>query len=171
MTLVLLGALYGSATAQSVQRPVPRPFPLPSSPAAPRAAEQGEAASQDPGAPPTEALLGLPLYPNLQYIGSYDAGQGQRYYLFGTAAPFGDIVAYYSSVLRQRGSLVFDVPPTHMFEVGRFREDRMVFPPGVTVKDYTWGGLKGYPNPDPNGQPERFPTVIQFVAVPPEERR
>lgn len=134
-------------------------------------AGQGDGSSHDPGVPPTEALLGLPLYPNVQFIGSYDAGQGQRYYLFGTAAPFGDIVAYYSAVLRQRGDLVFDLPPTHMFEVGRFREDRMAFPPGVTVKDYTWGGLKGYPNPDPHGQPARFPTVIQFVAVPEEERR
>ena len=29
-----------------------------------------------------------------------------------------------------------------MFEVGRFREETMAFPPGVTVKDWTWGGSR-----------------------------
>jgi hypothetical protein len=46
----------------------------------------------------------------------------------------------------------------------------MAFPPGVTVKDYTWGGKGGYLNPKP-GPPERFPTLIQIVAVPPTDRR
>ena len=52
-----------------------------------------------------------------------------------------------------------------MFEIGRFREETMAFPPGVTVKDYTWGNLKGYLNPKPGAQPERFPTVIQMVPA------
>jgi hypothetical protein len=43
----------------------------------------------------------------------------------------------------------------------------MAFPPGVTVKDFTWGGAKGYPNPRLNGQPERFATVIMLVPAPP----
>ena len=30
-----------------------------------------------------------------------------------------------------------------MFDVGRFREETMAFPPGVTVKDYTWAGSAG----------------------------
>ena len=42
---------------------------------------------------------------------------------------------------------MFEEPPTHMFEVGRFREETMAFPPGVTIKDWTWGGTSGYPNP------------------------
>jgi len=39
----------------------------------------------------------------------------------------------------------------------------MAFPPGVTIKDYTWGGLAGYLNPRRGAKPERFPTVIQIV--------
>ena len=69
-------------------------------------------------------------------------------------------------MLKQKGDLVFDEPPVHMFEVGRFREDTMVFPPGVTVKDYTWGGLQGYLNPKPGAQPSRLPTIIQIVPIP-----
>ena len=45
-----------------------------------------------------------------------------------------------------------------MFEVGRFREETMAFPPGVTIKDWTSGGSPGYPNPKPGAQPARFPT-------------
>ena len=41
----------------------------------------------------------------------------------------------------------------------------MAFPPGVTVKDYTWGGAKGYLVPDAWRDPSRYPTVIQIVPV------
>jgi hypothetical protein len=34
------------------------------------------------------------------------------------------------------------------------------------VKDYTWGGAAGYPNPKAGATPERFPTVIQIVPAP-----
>jgi hypothetical protein len=81
--------------------------------------------------------LGLPLYPTAQYIGTYNAGRGQKYVLFGTTAAFAEIVTYYSAQLKDRGDLVFRDPPTHTFEVGRFREETMAFPPGVTVKDFT----------------------------------
>jgi hypothetical protein len=63
--------------------------------------------------------------------------------------------------------VVFEVPATHSFEVGRFREDRMVFPPGVTIKDYQSTISEGFPNPKPGTEPARFPTVIQIV--PPTE--
>ena len=110
-------------------------------------------------------MLGVPIFPSAQFLTSYDAGQGQRYYLFGSAATFADLVAYYRNVLKQRGELVFEEPATHMFEVGRFREETMAFPPGVTIKDYTWGNLKGYLNPKRGATPERFPTIIQIVPV------
>ncbi|MFB3853353.1 MAG: hypothetical protein ACE148_05950 [Vicinamibacterales bacterium] len=169
MFLLVAGTEPGTAVAS--QLPVPKPFPT-ERPLATQAAKPADAqAAPIPGGPPTEAELGLPIHPTAQYIASYDAGQGQRYHLFGTASPFGEIVAYYRSVLRQKGEIVFELPPTHMFEVGRFREDRMAFPPGVTVKDYTWGGSKGYPNPKRGTEPQYFATVIQMVAVPPEERR
>lgn len=172
----LLGAVLallvvsGSASAQ-----VPQPFPRPGAPSGqppattpappPPAPSPATAPPADPAAP-TAAALGLPIYPTAQFLASYDAGRGQRYYLFGTTAPYADVVLYYRSQLRERGDTIFREPPTHMFEVGRFRDETMAFPPGVTVKDWTWGGSKGYPNPKLGGQPERFPTVIMIVPAP-----
>jgi hypothetical protein len=110
--------------------------------------------------------VGYPIYPAAQFLASYDAGRGQRYYLFGTTAAYTEIVNYYRTQLNERGNQVFREPPTHMFEVGRFREETMAFPPGVTVKDWTWGGSAGYLNPRLGGQPARFPTVIMLVPAP-----
>jgi hypothetical protein len=110
----------------------------------------------------------FPIYPGAQYLTSYDAGRGQRYYLYGATASFADVVMFYRSQLDERGALIFKEPPTHMFEVGRFREETMAFPPGVTVKDWTWGGSTGYLNPKPKAQPERFPTIIMIVPPPPQ---
>ena len=117
-------------------------------------------------APPTEQQLGLPVLPGAQFLRSYDAGRGQRYYLFGTQTLLDEVVAYYRTALKQRGDVVFERPATYMFEVGRFRPETMAFPPGVTVKDFTWAGSAGFPNPVPNAQPQRFPTVIQIVPAP-----
>jgi hypothetical protein len=117
---------------------------------------------------PTEATLGVPLFPTAQFLRSYDAGRGQRFYLFGSQASFAEIVAYYRTVLRQKGYFVFEAPPTHAFEVGRFRQETMAFPPGVTVKDFTSAGSQGYPNPRIGAQPARFSTVIQIIPVPPQ---
>ena len=124
-----------------------------------------------PGQPepaPTEAMLGLPVYPGAQFVASYDAGRGQRYYLFGSAAPFADVVTYYRSALKQKGELVYDIPATLEFDVGKFREETMAFPPGVTVKDFQSDVSEGFPNPKPGGQPARFKTIIQIVPVVPD---
>lgn len=170
LTLVLAAFLTAGLAAQ--QPPAPRPFPRPPQqqtqppPAATEPAPPAATAAPPAGADPSEATLGLPVYPAARFLVSYDAGQGQRYYLFGTTTPFAEVVAYYRSVLKQRGDLVFEEPATHMFTVGRFREETMAFPPGVTVKDYTWGGLGGYLNPKLGGEPSSFPTVIQIVPPP-----
>ena len=73
---------------------------------------------------------------------------------------------YYQSALKNKGILVFDAPAIHVFEIGRFREETMAFPPGVTIKDYTWNGSAGYINPTRNGKPARFPSIIQIVPAP-----
>ncbi len=122
-------------------------------------------ARPSPDAAPTEATLGVPIYPGAQFIASYDAGRGQRYYIFGSAATFVDLVAYYRTVLKQKGELVYEVPATHEFDVGKFREETMAFPPGVTIKDFQSDISQGYPNPKPSGQPTHFPTIIQIVPV------
>jgi hypothetical protein len=175
LPFVAVSAMAVTAWAQTPQ-PFPRPGAgppsAPSAPApqpaqpAPPASAPAPAAPVDPGAP-TEATLGFPIYPTAQFIASYDAGRAQRYYIFGASAPYADLVAYYRTVLKERGNQVFEAPPTHMFEVGRFRDETMAFPPGVTIKDWTWGGTSGYPNPRTNGQPARFPTIIMIVPAPP----
>ena len=140
----------------------PPPAPKPPAPAAPpRASEPPQGA----GAPPASEV-GFPIYPAAQFLASYDAGRGQRYYLYGATASFADVVTYYRKELDERGTLIFKDPPTHMFEIGRFREEAMAFPPGVTVKDWTWGGSAGYLNPSQKTQPERFPTVVMIVPPP-----
>jgi hypothetical protein len=106
------------------------------------------------------------VYPAAQYLGSYEAGRGQRFHLFGVESSFSEMVSYYRTTLMQRGEVLFETPPTHMFETGRFREETMAFPPSVTVKDYTWGGSAGLPNPKKGSAPSHFPTVLQIVAAP-----
>ena len=169
--------LAGALLAQAQQPAVPQPFPRSgSSPAAPpvRTATQ-PAPPPNPAPPqatagdaaPTEATLGVPIYPGAQFIASYDAGRGQRYHLFGSAASFVEMVTYYRAVLKQKGDIVFDAPATHEFDVGKFNEETMAFPPGVTIKDFQSSISQGYPNPKPGGQPARFPTIIQIVPVVP----
>ena len=145
----------------------PKPFPSPSPPAAPQTPTTPRPAPGGAAAAPTEAMLGAPIFQGAQFITSYDAGRGQRFYLFGAAAPFLEVVAFYRTSLKQRGELLFETPLTHQFETGRFRDETMAFPPSVTIKDYPFGGSAGYPNPAPGGKPPRFPTIIQIVAAPP----
>ena len=140
----------------------PTQSPPPTSPSAPSTPAPASVSDKDdPGD------LGVPIYPGSQFITSYDAGRGQRYYLYGTVSDFAQIVGWYRTTLKQRGELVFEEPPVHMFEIGRFKEETMAFMPSVTVKDYTWAGSAGYINPKAGGTPARFKTVIQVVLNPP----
>jgi hypothetical protein len=167
-------ALVACLAAAQTPQPFPRPpeqRPQPPAPAAQKPSpvkplpSQPPASAPQPGEP-TEAMLGVPIYPGAQFVVSYNAGRGQRYYLFGSTADFVQIVNYYKSVLKQRGELVYEEPPIHMFDVGRFREETMAFPPGVTVKDYTWAGGAGFLNPKRGAEPARFKTIIQIVPAP-----
>jgi hypothetical protein len=158
-----------AATLALQAPPVARPAPPPPRPGAPPTVQPappptvGAQATVDRG--PSEALLGVPVYPGAQFISSYDAGRNQRFYVYGTTASFTDLVAFYRTVLKQKGELIFDAPATHQFDVGRFREDLQAFPPGVTIKDFQSQISHGYPNPRPGGVPARFPSVIQIVPV------
>ena len=111
-------------------------------------------------------MLGAPIYPSAVYLASYDAGAGQRFYIYGSTVPYADLVAFYRTVLKNKGDELYESPPTHQFETARFRDDSMAFPPSVTIKDYTFGGSAGYPNPKKDGTPSRFATVIQIVPPP-----
>jgi hypothetical protein len=168
---MLAAAFVAVSSIAAGQTPVP--FPRPGPPTTPPAkpATPGQPAATATAPEPTEATLGVPIYPGAEFLASYDAGRGQRYYLYGTTAPFADIVGYYRTILKTRGELVFDAPATHMFDTGRFREETMAFPPSVTVKDYTFGGSQGYLNPKRGAKPARFATVIQIVPAPPGAAR
>ena len=124
-----------------------------------------QAKPTDPAAP-SEAVLGAPVYPSAVYLTSYDASRGQRFYLFGVNAPYVEMVNYYRTVLKTKGDELFEAPPTHQFETVRYRDETMAFPPSVTIKDFTYGGSAGYPNPKKGATPERFPTIIQIAAPP-----
>jgi hypothetical protein len=164
---------------------IPQPFPRPGGTQAPPPAPPAPtvppvtAPAARPQAPstaapsstnePNAATLGVAIYPGAQFLASYDAGRGQRYYLFGATAAFADVVGYYRTQLDDRGDLVYKEPGTHMFSggsLGRYREETMVFPPSVTVKDWTAGGSQGYPNPRAGAQPARFPTIVMIVPSP-----
>lgn len=162
----MLGHVLAALLATAQQAPVPQPFPRPGTvqPSAPATAPAARPTPTPPAAP-TEATLGVPVYPGAQFLASYDAGRGQRYYIFGSGAPYTDLIAYYRTVLKQKGEIIFEVPATHQFEVGKYREETMAFPPGVTVKDFQSAVSEGYPNPKPGGQPARFRSVIQIVPV------
>jgi len=167
-----VGVLDAFQTPQPFPRPAPsqpaqppRPAPQAPAPTTPSTSPPPAAAQPAPDAAPTESTLGVPIFPGAQFIASYDAGRGQRYYIFGSPAAFVDLVSYYRTVLKQKGELVYEVPATHEFDVGKFNEDTMAFAPGVTIKDFQSDISQGYPNPKPGGQPARFPTIIQIVPV------
>jgi hypothetical protein len=181
-THVIAASLLTVALAATVAAQTPQPFPKPgapkpSAPAAPPATTQQPSkppavappasAAPDPKAPPTEATLGVQIYPGAEFLQSFDAGKGQRFYLFGTNTSFLEIVNYYKTALKQKGELVYDEPAIHQFDIGRYKEETMAFPPSVTVKDYTWGGSAGYLNPKRGKEPVRFKTIIQIVPASP----
>ncbi len=58
-------------------------------------------------------------------------------------------MTWYRTELKERGNLVFEAPPTHMFELGRFRDDTMAVRTKVhdmlvqkKTKDEIWAMLQ-----------------------------
>jgi hypothetical protein len=165
--------LLGFTAAAQTPQPFPRPggskpetpAAAPAQPSRPPAVAPPTTRATGPNDIPSEATLGVQIYPGAEFLHSFDAGKGQRYYLFGTNTSFAEIVNYYKTVLKQKGELVYDEPAIHQFDIGRYREETMAFPPSVTVKDYAWGGSKGYLNPKRGQEPARFKTIIQVVPA------
>ena len=143
----------------------PQPFPRPGSPPQPAPPRRRSPRLQCPpmhrrrltsDTPTRRPTLGVPLYPTGQFIAPSMRDEGSAITSSERRAPFAELVTYYRTVLKERGDEVFEQPPTHIFEVGRFREETMAFPPSVTIKDWTSGGSAGYPNPRPGAQPRAF---------------
>ena len=176
IALLVTALIAGAAAAQTPPKPatsapVPEPFPHSSQPqrAAPQApppvAPAGPTA-QPAGVPsrPSEATLGAPIYPAAEFLDSFDAGYGQRYYLFGTNAPYVDIVQYYKNTLKGGGRELLKAPPMQQFDLGKFQESAMAYPPSIVVKDYTWNGSPGYLYVTGTTE-KRFKTIIQIVPT------
>src|SRR5687767_10572024 len=104
MQRLIPALVFVTAWAAISEAQTPQPFPRPGvtqappPPAAPRPATQTSPAPADPNAP-SAATLSVPVYPGAQFLASYDAGRGQRYYLFGTPARFDEVVGYYRTQL------------------------------------------------------------------------
>jgi hypothetical protein len=147
--------------------PKPQPFPgsggQTSPPARPATPPSGVATPAPAGTPTEQDLGGAPVYPGAEYLDSFDAGQGQRYFLFGTNTPYEDIVTYYRNVMRGASNReIFRAPAMHQFDLGRYQEDSMAYPPSVVVKDYTWNDSPGYLVVEGAAE-KRFKTIIQIV--------
>lgn len=178
LTAIFVTALAMRAAASPPQGPlVPQPFPgsapaRPADPAAnpaapppqPQATQPAPPEPEPPAAPALQAPEGLPVYPTAEFIDGFDAGSGQRYYLYGTDMPFDDIVAYYRSVLKNGGRELFREPPMRQFDLGRYQENTMAYPPSVVVKDYAWNGAPGYLAVSGTTE-KRYRTIIQIVPA------
>jgi len=163
MLLIHWPAVVAVVVASLVQTPpVPKPFPQPPSvPPMPASAPQTAA----PAGTPTEATLGAPIYPTSEFLESFDAGRGQRYFLFGTNTAFAEVVGYYKAVMKNGGRTIFEAPAMQQWDLAKFQGQTMAYPPSIVVKDYTWGNSTGYLFVDGTTE-KRFRTVIQIVPAP-----
>ncbi|MEO6222286.1 MAG: hypothetical protein ABIP90_03485 [Vicinamibacterales bacterium] len=150
LLLTVSGTVYASQTQGPAQ--VPKPFPTAGS-------------TQTTPAPAVpEAPLGMPVYPAAQFLEILDAGKGQQFHLYGTDAAFADIVAYYKTTLKNSGRVLFQAPLMHQFDLGRYEENAMAYPPSVVIKDYTWNGSEGYLHVS-GAASKRYRTIIQIVPA------
>lgn len=184
ITFLALALVATTVGAQTPQPGVPQPFPSAGAPPVsgssrpPQSAPPTTAAPQPQPAPPVVPAAPVPataaappppggvaVYPTAEYLGTYDAGAGQQYVLYGVQLPYAEIVSYYKTVLKAGGREIFraPMPPTHQFDLGRYNEDRMAFPPSVVVKDYTWNNSPGYLHVVGTTE-KRYRTVVQIVA-------
>lgn len=187
MTMALLLAMAAIARTQAPPPqtvpppatqtlPKPQPFPgaggqqtaPPVKPSVPPTTQQGATPEPPPtpppaGTPTVQDLNGTPVYPGAEYLDSFDAGRGQRYYLYGTNTPYADIVTYYRNVLKTAANReLFRAPAMHQFDLGRYAEESMAYPPSVVVKDYVWNESPGYLVVTGTTE-KRFKTIIQIV--------
>jgi hypothetical protein len=180
MTMAALvgAALLVPVSAQQTQPvPVPKPFPGPSQPSAPPPTTttpppapqtpvvRPAPPTQQSGAP-TDQMLGAPgvIFPQSEYLESFDLDRGQRCYLFGTNSGYSEVLAYYKQALKDGGRELFKSPAMQQFDIGKYQEQTMAYPPSVVVKDYGSSG-SGYLHVVGVNE-KHFKTIIQIVPAP-----
>jgi hypothetical protein len=162
-----LSARTGAASQSTQSPPVPRPFPgttpPPISTTPTTASEQPATAPLQQQQPPAAAGVDQYVFPGAEFIATYDAGKGhQQYHLYGTNTSYSEVVAHYRNTLRGRNDEVFRTPPTYQFDLGRYDDNNMSYPPSVVVKDYTWNGSAGYLHVAGTTE-KRYRTIVQIV--------
>jgi hypothetical protein len=183
LALMALTIAAATVAASAQTTPVPRPFPgaptppRTSSPAPNAGAVDTSAPSTSVAAPAqptpeqpvadiTPTLPGVPaLYPTAEYLDTIDAGSGQSYVLYGANAAYSDVVTYYRTVLKNGGREIYRTPGTHQFDLGRFDDNRMAYPPSIVIKDYAGGTAPGYLHAS-GTEEKRYRTIIQIVPPP-----
>jgi len=107
--------------------------------------------------------LGIKIYPNAEYLESFDVGRGQKCYLFGTNMAFTDIVLCYKGQFRgNSGRELFKMPPVQWWDLGSFDDKSMAMQPSVVVKDYSANDGGGYLFIN-GGTQKKYKTIIQVV--------
>jgi len=187
LTVAATTAISVCLSAQGGSTTGPRPFP--GAPAPPPTTTASPAPTSRPpgpagGAAPSSALptqsaptslessLGVALFPAAELLETYDAGSGQKYFILGSNAAYAEVVQFYRTALKTGGREIYRAPAPAMqqFDLGRFQEETMAFPPSVVVKDYGGSSAGGYL--DVKGTSERrFKTIIQIVPAPPAPSR
>ena len=132
MLLVLVLALLAQTPQPfpKVGAPKPATSATPPAPAAPPVSQTVLPPARPAPGPndiPTEESLGVPLYPGAQFVGSFDAGRGQRYFLFGSNSGFLEIVNLQERPQAEGRALVYEEPAIHSFDIGSTRKRRWRF--------------------------------------------
>jgi hypothetical protein len=189
LLVVSLGCTLPASGFAQQSLPVPQPFPgagstenaqPPSSPKTPAPQRPAAAATGQPAPAPARPSpadvtvprapvlpTSVPVYPSAEFLETFDAGAGQQYYLFGTNLPYADIVAYYRNVLKTGGHEVYRTPGVYQFDLGRFDDGKMAFPPSIVVKDYQTENSPGYLFVSGTSE-KRYRTIIQIVPPGPD---
>jgi len=161
------GGSSGSTTtskppAQPAATPATQPAGISSTPIAATSTAPASASATSSQAP-SETLLGIKIYPNAEYLESFDVGRGQKCYLFGTNMAFTDIVLYYKGQFRgNTGRELFKMPQVQWWDLGSFDDKTMAMQPSVVVKDYSAVDGGGYLFIKGATQ-KKYKTLIQVV--------
>jgi hypothetical protein len=73
-------------------------------------------------------------------------------------------------VLDTGGREIYREPAMRQFDLGRFDDNRMAYPPSIVVKDYAWNGSPGYLHVAGTTE-TRYRTIIQVVPPDPAAPR
>ena len=166
-SLTIVAAAFAQSAPPPTAPPVPKPFPgaVQTPPDVKPSGQPEKPSASTTTRPAVQAQPGTaPIHPQAQLLDSFDAGQGQQYILYGTDLPYTTVVEYYKQLLRTGGSEIFRAPAMHRFDLARFDENTMAYPPSIVIKDYTWNGSSGYLHVDGSTE-KRYRTIIQVVPV------